>query len=72
MMLTSPELSRKTELYIPAIPFLHIQCIQRNQNQDLKDHTVQSILFMKKANRPYAYALPLCFQNFTLTFTISR
>ena len=37
MMLTSPELSRKTELYIPAIPFLHIQCIQGNQNQDLKE-----------------------------------
>ena len=37
MMLTSPGLSRNTELYIPAIPFLHIQCIQRNQNQDLKE-----------------------------------
>ena len=39
MMLTSPGLSRKTELDIPAIPFLHIQCIQRNQNQDLKRDT---------------------------------
>ena len=37
MMLTSPGLSRKIELDIPAIPFLHIQCIQRNQNQDLKE-----------------------------------